>query len=57
MWNMMNDMCGISYFALSGLGVSRLHRFAGLHPALAYSALSGLTITGYICSSNLKNEK
>lgn len=37
----MNDMCGNSYTALSGLELSLCSDSAGLHPALVYSALPG----------------
>ena len=40
----MKSMFGIEYFALSGLWVSWLCHFIGLHPMLEYYALSGQTL-------------
>jgi len=40
---MMNDMYGIKYGALSGLGICSCH-FVPLHRTLRYLALSGLGI-------------
>ena len=39
----MNDMFGISISPFQGFGVSWLRHFTGLHPVLAYNALSGQT--------------
>lgn len=39
---MKRSMFGINYFALSGLIISWLCHFLGLHPRLRYFALSGL---------------
>lgn len=46
MLNTMRSMFGIRYAALSGLRISWLCHFIGLHPMLGYYALSGQAPTG-----------